>query len=200
MKKIYLFTCIAFAFFACSSNEQNKNEPIKANASDISISQEKIEQNVVKKTHKKELENDDKGFYYSLKNQQIATDLSDETFTRIDAQKNVQNKYQNGKILEKTKQVDTPYNYIKIDLLKNTLSKNFIVKCSSCHDDYANGIIGPSLLHKDGEFIYNTLMAYKTKQKANILMQDLVKNLKEKELKSIAYEIAKFNEKVRMKK
>ena len=43
---------------------------------------------------------------------------------------------------------NTPYGHIQARLLSQRLSKEFIVACSACHDDYANGVIGPSLIDK----------------------------------------------------
>ncbi len=80
---------------------------------------------------------------------------------------------------------------------KQKLSKNFMVKCSACHDDYANGIIGPSLLSKDSGYIYQTIMKYKTGEKENVLMKDLVKNIDDKEIKTLANEIHTFNQEIK---
>ena len=85
-------------------------------------------------------------------------------------------------------------------MLRGQLSKNFITKCSACHDDYANGIIGPSLLDKTSEQIYDMIIAYRTKTKANVLMADLVKSMDDKEVADIANEISQFNEQFRSKK
>ena len=49
--------------------------------------------------------------------------------------------------------VRNPLQSINLKLVKGRLSKDFIVKCSACHDDYANGIIGPSLLNKTSDQI-----------------------------------------------
>ena len=72
-----------------------------------------------------------------------------------------------------------------------------MVKCSACHDDYANGIIGPSLLKKDGDYIYEQMIKYRNDPTKNILMYDLVKNMPEDELKSLAHEVAEFNKEIR---
>ena len=72
-----------------------------------------------------------------------------------------------------------------------------MVKCSACHDDYANGIIGPSLLSKDSIYIYQTIMKYKKGEKENVLMKELVKNIDDKEIKSLANEIHTFNQEIK---
>jgi len=68
-----------------------------------------------------------------------------------------------------------------------------------CHDDYANGIIGPSLLNKTSDQIYDMIFAYKNKQKANPLMKDLVQTLDEVQIRALANEISEFNEQFRKK-
>lgn len=96
--------------------------------------------------------------------------------------------------------VRNPYEKINLQLLKGRLSKNFILKCSACHDDYANGIIGPSLLQKNKDEIYNMIRAYKHKEKVNVLMKDLVLQMSDEEIMSLAKEIDEFNEQFRSKK
>jgi cytochrome c553 len=92
--------------------------------------------------------------------------------------------------------VRSPYEKIQLSLLVNKLSKNFIVKCSACHNDYANGIIGPSLLTKDSDYIVNKITQYKNGEKTNVLMTDLVKMMSQEEIKQIADEIYEFNKQI----
>ena len=82
-------------------------------------------------------------------------------------------------------------------MLVSKLSKKFIVKCSACHNDYANGIIGPSLLGKDKKFIYNSIMDFKSGKKVNVLMTDLVKMMSEEEINQLSSEISEFNIKIK---
>ena len=89
--------------------------------------------------------------------------------------------------------VRSPYEKIQVSMLARQLSKKFIVKCSACHNDYANGVIGPSLLGKDSDFIFNTIMKFKSGEKENVLMTDLIKMMDEKEIKAMADEIYQFN-------
>ncbi len=93
--------------------------------------------------------------------------------------------------------VRSPYEHVEISMLVSKLSKKFIVKCSACHDDYANGIIGPSLLSKDNIYIYETIMQYKKGKKENILMKELVHNLDEGEIRALSDEIYTFNQEVK---
>jgi len=89
--------------------------------------------------------------------------------------------------------VRSPYEDVKISMLVNKLSKKFIVKCSACHSDYANGIIGPSLLGKDSKYIYNKIMDFKSGKKSNPLMNDLIHMMSDKEIEDMADEIDTFN-------
>lgn len=93
-----------------------------------------------------------------------------------------------------------PLQSINKALLRGHLSKNFILKCSSCHDDYANGIIGPSLLDKTSEEIFAAIAAYKDKSKKNVLMAELVAKMSEAEIRTFAEEIAAFNAQFRGEK
>lgn len=90
-----------------------------------------------------------------------------------------------------------PYETIQKSLLAKRLSKNFIVKCSACHDDYANGVIGPSLLDKSGDDVYNMIIKYRTDKEKNVMMKVLVSKMTEEEIRLIADDIAKFNAEIR---
>lgn len=93
--------------------------------------------------------------------------------------------------------VRSPYEQVQISMLVKSLSKNFIVKCSACHNDYANGIIGPSLLGKSSDFIYEKIKKFKDDKKANVLMSDLVSNMDDTEIKQLADEIFNFNQEIK---
>jgi len=99
--------------------------------------------------------------------------------------------------VEANMNVRSPYEKVKVSMLVKKLSKEFIVKCSACHNDYANGIIGPSLLGKDTEYIYNKIAAYKTGKESNVLMNDLVNMMDDKEIKKLAQEIYEFNKEIK---
>ncbi len=89
---------------------------------------------------------------------------------------------------------NNPYASIHQSLLMKRLSKEFIVKCSACHDDYGNGVIGPSLLTKTSDEVYDMIIKYRTDKKENILMRELVLKMTDEEIRFIADDIAKFNE------
>ncbi len=122
-----------------------------------------------------------KSFYYSYAKETNATVEEDYYRSRVDAEANVR----------------SPYERVRIDLLKGSLSNRFFQLCSSCHDDYANGIIGPSLLKRDAEFIYTAMQNYKHREKPNVLMVELMNNLSDTDLRALADEIATFNKAIR---
>ncbi|MDR0666101.1 MAG: hypothetical protein LBF71_01685 [Campylobacteraceae bacterium] len=93
--------------------------------------------------------------------------------------------------------VKNSYDKVQKELLSKRLSKNYFLKCSSCHDDYANGVIGPSLLTKNSDEIFNMIKAYKTNEKNNVLMRYLVSQMEENEIRSLSDEIASFNKEAR---
>lgn len=96
--------------------------------------------------------------------------------------------------------VKNSYEGLSDEILSQTMSRNFIVKCSSCHNRYANGVVGPSLLNKSAKEISSMIEAYKEGNEKNVLMQYLVSQMDKEEIDSLAQEIAKLNEKVREKK
>jgi len=121
-------------------------------------------------------------FYYSYNKEKNATYNSEDTKTRttIDAYLNIR----------------SPYERVRITMMIQRLSKDYVIKCSPCHDDYANGVIGPSLLDKNGTFIYDRIQAFKTGEKDNPLMKELVSQI-DTTLKALADEIANFNKEIR---
>jgi len=92
--------------------------------------------------------------------------------------------------------IRSPYEKVQISLLVRKLSKEFIVKCSACHNDYANGIIGPSLLGKTSQEIFDDIAAFKSGEKVNVLMTDLINMMDEAEIKALSDEIYEFNQKI----
>jgi len=99
--------------------------------------------------------------------------------------------------VEANMNVRSPYEEVQISLLVGKLSKNFIVKCSACHSDYANGVIGPSLLSKTSDEIFDNIQAFKSGAKSNVLMDDLINMMSSEEIRALADEIYEFNEKIK---
>lgn len=92
--------------------------------------------------------------------------------------------------------VRSPYEKVKVSMMVKKLSKEFIVKCSACHNDYANGIIGPSLLSKTSKQIVQSINDFKSGKKSNPLMNDLIKMMSDKEIEKLANEIYTFNKEI----
>lgn len=99
--------------------------------------------------------------------------------------------------IEANMNVRSPYEKIQISMLVKKLSIKFMVKCSACHDDYANGVIGPSLLGKSSDEIFSSIADFKSGKKTNVLMTDLIKMMSEDEIRTLADEIHSFNEKIK---
>ena len=121
-------------------------------------------------------------FYYAYNKEKNSTYNSEENKVRttIDAYLHIR----------------SPYERVRITMMIQRLSKDYVIKCSPCHDDYANGVIGPSLLGKDGAYIYDKIMAFKTGKKKNPLMKELIAQIDDARLKKMADEIANFNKEI----
>jgi cytochrome c553 len=98
--------------------------------------------------------------------------------------------------IEANMNIRSPYEEVKISMIVRKLSKKFMVKCSACHNDYANGVIGPSLLGKSSNEIFNAIADFKSGKKVNVLMNDLIKGMSDDEIRAIADEIYKFNKEI----
>jgi len=158
----------------CGNNEK-ENEVTQTATPKIIVTQDAVDTKVAKKSSK---ENSGQ-FYYSYNKEKNSTDNTTDSKRRttIDAYLNIH----------------SPYEKVQITMMIKRLSKDYIIKCSPCHDDYANGVIGPSLLGKDSDFIYNKIMEFKSGKKKNVLMKELISQIDDTKIKSIADEIANFN-------
>ena len=91
----------------------------------------------------------------------------------------------------------------KLQALKNKagniaafqVSQTYKQNCSSCHGVNGRGIIGPNLVGKSKEYILEQLHAFKTGKRKNYVMYGLLQKLSEKQLETLAAEIATFKEK-----
>ena len=99
-------------------------------------------------------------------------------------------------ILDAQMNIRSPYERVQISLLSKQLSPTFRLKCSACHDDYANGVLGPSLLGKDADYIYNKIIDFKTGKKSNVFMNDLIHKMSDKEIRAISQDIYNFNKQI----
>ncbi|MBE0490980.1 MAG: hypothetical protein IBX44_01885 [Sulfurospirillum sp.] len=186
IKYITVSLCLALFFFGCGEKKEEKKAQQFTQKQAPMASVEVVENKNYKEEKvaiKAKDTNESKVFYYDYNDEKLKIQIATEekNFTPLGAALSVR----------------SPYEHVEISMLVNKLSKNFIVKCSACHDDYANGIIGPSLLSKDSKYIYETIMQYKNGTKENVLMKELVENLDEKEIQSLADEIYVFNQQIK---
>jgi len=187
-KKIILISIVSMALLlsGCGSKEKKKEETEQTAAT----AKIKVTKNAVKKDDKKEVSKENSGqFYYSYNKEGKSSESkeidaynakSSKTKTTIDAYLNIK----------------SPYEKVLITMMIDKLSKDYVVKCSPCHNDYANGVIGPSLLGKSKNFIYQRIIDFKTGKRKNVLMKELVEQIDNKKLENIAGEIADFNKKI----
>ncbi|ADV45769.1 c-type cytochrome [Nitratifractor salsuginis] len=182
MRKMSLWALsllLALGTVGCGKKEsQSQGEGASGNAAP----QIKVTQGAVKiQKESKKSEANSGQFYYSYNTEKNSSDENPpKTRTTLDAYLHIH----------------SPYERIQINLMIKKLSKDFIVRCSPCHDDYANGVIGPSLLGKSGDYIYQHLIDFKTGKKKNVLMKELVSQIDDAKLKAIADEIAAFNKQI----
>jgi len=181
-KKIVISLTALLIISACNSGDE-KEQINNSNSNKTSQAPKiKVTEGAVKKIATKEKSKENSGkFYYAYNKEKNSTHESNSSRrTTLDAYLNIH----------------SPYERVRITLMIKKLSRDFIVKCSPCHDDYANGVIGPSLLGKDGNFIYNRILAFKSGKKKNVLMKELVAQMNDKQIRAIADDIAKFNKQI----
>jgi len=188
-KKIVLTCLLGGVILLSGCGEKKKEETVNKEAP-AKAAVIKVTKNIVKKDAKKEVSKENGGqFYYSYNKEDDSKESkainkynsqTSNTRTTIDAYLHIK----------------SPYERVRITLMIKRLSRDYIIKCSACHDDYANGVIGPSLLDKNKDFIYKRILAFKTGEKKNVLMKELVSQIDDKTLENIAQEIANFNKQI----
>jgi len=187
-KKI-VFTCVisgVLLFSGCG--EKKKKGEAEKTETPTAI---KVTKNAVRKDAKKELSKENGGqFYYSYNEEDKSKEAKE-----IDKYNSETNKVRTT--IDAYLNIKSPYERVRITMMIKQLSKDYIIKCSACHDDYANGVIGPSLLDKDKDFIYQRILDFKTGKRKNVLMKELVSQIDNKKLEEMAQEIAKFNKQIR---
>lgn len=178
MKRYLILILIPFLFFGCEKEDKKqKEEPVVIVETPPKID---IVENAM------EIKSENPLIIHDIDgNERIDTNLAEgieaNTIRQISAYYSIKNNYEK----------------ISKELLGKKLSKNYFLKCSSCHDDYANGVIGPSLLTKTSDEIFDMIKAYKTDKKDNVLMRYLVSQMDDEEISSLANEISEFNKEVR---
>ncbi len=187
-KKIVLACLLGGVILLSGCGEkEKKKESVKQQETPAAI---KVTKNIVNEDVKKVKSKENGGqFYYSYNKEDDSKESkaidkynseTSKTKTTIDAYLHIK----------------SPYERVRITLMIKQLSKEYIIKCSACHDDYANGVIGPSLLGKSKDFIYKQIIDFKTGKKKNVLMKELVSQIDNKTLENIAQEIANFNKQI----
>ena len=185
------------SFSGCSEKSEDENKTIQKSTSSsapvIEIIENKNAQEIkVKEKEKTALQvKDGKAYYYdyNIKSEydQNAQPANSDASVRIKPRTTI----------DANMNVRSPYEDVQISLLTQKLSKHFRIKCSACHDDYANGIIGPSLLTRDADFIYQRISEFKNGTKSNPLMTDLINMMSDEEIREIADEIYEFNKTIK---
>jgi cytochrome c553/outer membrane murein-binding lipoprotein Lpp len=167
-----------FLFAGCSDNGSKSDETNTTASQKIEIvANENAKE--IKVAEKESDQNQSKSYYYDY-NIKGEDDSKPKPRSTLDANVNVR----------------SPYEKVEISMLVKKLSKEFIVKCSACHNDYANGIIGPSLLGKDADYIFEKISKFKDGSLKNVLMRDLVTQMSETEIRKLAKEIYDFNKRI----
>ena len=203
-KKFYILTSVLMLFvFLTGCGEEKKQENQKENLqSNVAKAEQaaKIEISVnenaqeIKVKEKKIDKAQSKSYYYdyNIKSEydQNAKPANEDASVRVKPRTTV----------DANIHVRSPYEKVEVAMLVSKLSKTFRVKCSACHDDYANGIIGPSLLTRDADFIYNAIADFKSGKKSNPLMTDLINMMSNDEIRVLADEIYEFNKEIKKMK
>ncbi|HUH42737.1 MAG TPA: hypothetical protein VLZ29_06455 [Sulfurimonas sp.] len=189
-KIILASTIVLLGLFSGCSDNADKQSKKSTSANEITSAQNievvKNENALDIKVAQKVSDTNQSSSYYYDYNKQASSDTSAKSNPRTPIDANLH--------------VRSPYESVEISMIVKRLSKNFIVKCSACHNDYANGVIGPSLLGKDADFIFEKISKFKDGSAKNVFMKDLVSQMDTAEIRSLADEIYEFNKKIKKMK
>jgi cytochrome c553 len=170
---------VLFLLGGCGEKKAEENAATSAGAGGIVVTE-----GAVKALKEEDRSKENSGqFYYSYNKEKKGSDYNAET-SKVRTQ------------LDAYRAIRSPYERVQITLMVQQLSPDYRLLCSACHDDYANGVVGPALLDKNATYIYNQIMAFKTGTKKNALMKALVNRIDEARLHSIAEEIERFNKEI----
>ncbi len=196
IKKILLSASIILIISGCSDKKEEQKPVMKKETVSQAPLKIEVEKNdnakEIKVAEKRKEKKENETYYFNYNGVKSAYDPNSQP---ANADAKIRTKPRTE--LDANMHVRSPYEKVKISLLVKRLSKDFIVKCSACHNDYANGIIGPSLLDKDADSIYNSIKKFKNNKDANVLMTGLVNKMSEEDIKKIANEIYEFNKQIR---
>ena len=70
-------------------------------------------------------------------------------------------------------------------------------KCSSCHGVNGGGIVGPKLIGKSEEYVYQALIDFKSGKRKNYVMYGLLTKMSDEDLKALSKEISTFEAKMK---
>lgn len=198
LKNTFFALPLVFMFIltGCDDKAQNKKEEVipvaTAKVPSIEVVQNTNSHEIkVEEKEKTELKTQDGKAYYYDYNVKSEYDPHSQP-----ANKDRSIRVKPRTVLDANMHIRSPYEKVQVSLIAKKLSRTFKLKCSACHDDYANGLIGPSLRKKDADFIYGKIMDFKTGKASNPLMTDLIKRMENEEIRKIAEEIYEFNKKV----
>ncbi len=190
-KLLYTLPLVCVIAFTGCGDKEEQNEEIKTSSTTPTIEiVQNDNANEIKVKEKKKTKlhiKDGKAYYYDY-NVKSAYDPNSQP-----ANKDAAVRIKPRTVLDANRNIRSPYERVQVSLIVKQLSRSFKLKCSACHDDYANGVVGPSLLGKDADFIYGAINDFKNGKKSNPLMDDLIKMMSDDEIKIIAEEIFKFN-------
>jgi len=185
-KRFHIFV-LALLVSVAAFGEENKQEEQAANI-EISANENAHE---IKVKEKKTDQSQNKSYYYDYN---IKSEYDPNS---APANKDAGVRAKPRTSVDANINVRSPYENVQISLIVKKLSKNFRIKCSACHDDYANGIIGPSLLSRNSDYVYDKIIEFKSGKKSNPLMNDLIKMMSNEEIRSLADEIYEFNKQIK---
>ena len=194
-RKLQILASMAAALVLMSGcGEEKKKETAKVESETVQASQIEVVANEnaeeIKVKKKAVDENQSKSYYYdyNIKSEYDpnAKPANEDAGVRAKPRTNI----------DANLQIRSPYEKVQIGMLVQKLSLTFRIKCSACHDDYANGIIGPSLLSRDSDYIYNKIAEFKSGKKSNPLMNDLIKMMSDEEIRTLSDEIYAFNKEI----
>ncbi|MEA2017065.1 MAG: hypothetical protein U9N59_01345 [Campylobacterota bacterium] len=202
-KKIfYVLPLILVAIFTGCGDKSNEETKTSDQMSEVGLSNKSTPQiEVIENTNAHEIKveekkksklhiKDGKAYYYDY-NVESAYDPNSQP-ANSDAAVRIKPRT----VLDANMHIRSPYERVQVSLIVKQLSRDFKLKCSACHDDYANGVVGPSLLGKDISYIYDKIIGFKTGKASNPLMDDLIKKMSDKDIKVMAEEIYEFNKKI----
>ncbi len=180
--KLWIFPLsVSLLLFAGCGDEKQKTQSDETKKPSAIV----VTEGAVKKSEESPKNKENSGqFYYSYNKEKKGNEYNSEatkTRTELDAYRDIR----------------SPYERVQITLMVQQLSPDYRLLCSACHDDYANGVIGPALLDKNSTYILEQIMAFKTGEKKNVLMKELVGRISEERLEGISKEIERFNKEVK---